>query len=34
MKVNLKPLADYVVAQTENAATKTASGIYLPEKSY
>jgi chaperonin GroES len=23
-------LADYVVAQTEEAATKTASGLYLP----
>lgn len=32
MKVKLTPLADYVVAQTENAETKTASGLYLPEK--
>ncbi|HVS58427.1 MAG TPA: co-chaperone GroES [Candidatus Saccharimonadales bacterium] len=27
----LQPLADYVVAQAEEAATKTASGLYLPE---
>ena len=27
----IQPLADYVVAQTEEAASKTASGIYLPE---
>lgn len=26
----LKPLGDYVVATAEAAATKTASGIYLP----
>lgn len=30
MKVN--PLGDYVVAQPEEAPTKTASGLYLPEK--
>jgi chaperonin GroES len=30
MSVPIKPLADYVVAQTEEAATKTASGLYLP----
>lgn len=30
MGVPIKPLADYVVAQTEEAATKTASGLYLP----
>lgn len=29
----LKPLGDYVVAQAEEAQTKTASGLYLPEKS-
>lgn len=29
----LQPLADYVVAQAEEAETKTASGLYLPEKS-
>lgn len=28
--VPITPLADYVVAQTEQAATKTASGLYLP----
>lgn len=27
----LKPLGDYVVAQAEEAKTKTASGLYLPE---
>ena len=30
MCVPIQPLADYVVAQTEEAATKTASGLYLP----
>lgn len=30
MKVN--PLSDYVVAEPEEAPTKTASGLYLPEK--
>jgi chaperonin GroES len=29
--VPIKPLADYVVAQSEAAETKTASGILLPE---
>lgn len=33
MAVPIKPLADYVVAEAEVAATKTASGLYLPEKS-
>jgi chaperonin GroES len=28
---NIQPLADYVVAQAEEAETKTASGLYLPE---
>ena len=28
----LQPLADYVVAQAEEAETKTASGLYLPTK--
>lgn len=28
---NIQPLADYVVAQAEEAASKTASGLYLPE---
>lgn len=32
MSTPLKPLADYVVAQSEEAETKTASGLYLPEK--
>lgn len=30
MSVPIQPLADYVVAQTEEAASKTASGLYLP----
>lgn len=33
MSVNVNPLGDYVVAQPEEAPTKTASGLYLPEKS-
>ena len=33
MSVKIQPLADYVVAQAEEAETKTASGLYLPEKS-
>lgn len=32
MSATLHPLGDYVVAQTEEAETKTASGLYLPEK--
>lgn len=32
MAVNIHPLADYVVAKPEAAETKTASGLYLPEK--
>ena len=32
MSTPLKPLGDYVVAVGEEAETKTASGIYLPEK--
>lgn len=28
----LQPLAEWVVAEPEEATTKTASGIYLPEK--
>ena len=32
MGVNIKPLAEYVVAQQEEAETKTASGLYLPDK--
>lgn len=30
MSVPIQPLGDYVVAQAEEAATKTASGLYLP----
>lgn len=30
MSTNIQPLADYVVAQAEEAETKTASGLYLP----
>lgn len=30
MSVNIKPLADYVVVQQEQAESKTASGLYLP----
>ena len=33
MSVKIQPLADYVVAQGEEPETKTASGLYLPEKS-
>lgn len=33
MSVPLQPLADYVVAVAEEAAAKTASGLYLMEKS-
>lgn len=32
MSTPLQPLGDYVVAVGEEAETKTASGIYLPEK--
>ena len=31
MAVPINPLSDYVVAQAEEAETKTASGLYLPE---
>lgn len=31
MGVPIQPLADYVVAQQEEAKIKTASGLYLPE---
>ncbi len=27
----ISPLSDYVVAQAEEAASKTASGLYLPD---
>ena len=32
MSTNIKPLADYVVARQEEAESKTASGLYLPDK--
>lgn len=32
MSAKIQPLADYVVAEAEEAQTKTASGLYLPEK--
>lgn len=32
MSAPLQPLADYVVAVGEEAETKTASGLYLPEQ--
>lgn len=31
MSVPIQPLADYVVAQGEEAESKTASGLYLPD---
>ena len=33
MASDIQPLNDYVLAQAEEAATKTASGLYIPEKS-
>ncbi len=30
MSVPIQPLADYIVAQVEEAASKTASGLYIP----
>jgi len=30
MNVPLQPLGDYIVAQAEEAETKTASGLYIP----
>jgi chaperonin GroES len=32
MSASLQPLGDYVVAQADEAETKTASGLYLPDK--
>ncbi|MBI4034609.1 co-chaperone GroES [Candidatus Saccharibacteria bacterium] len=32
MATKLLPLAEWVVAEPEEAATKTASGLYLPDK--
>ena len=31
MSVPINPLSDYVVAQTEQTSSKTASGLYIPE---
>lgn len=31
MNVPFEPLADYVVAQQDEAESKTASGLYLPD---
>lgn len=31
MSSNIQPLADYVVAQAEEASNKTVSGLYLPD---
>ncbi len=31
MSVPIQPLADYVVTQAEEAPSKTASGLYLPD---
>lgn len=31
MSVPIRPLGSYVVAQTEAAANKTTSGLYLPD---
>lgn len=33
MSVPLVPVADYIVVEQEKAQTRTASGLYLPEKS-
>ena len=33
MSVKIEPIADYVLAQQEEAETKTASGIFLPSQS-
>ncbi len=32
MAVKLQPLSDWVVAEQEEATTRTSSGIYLPDK--
>ncbi len=32
MASSLQPMAEWIVAEAEEAATKTASGIYLPDK--
>ncbi len=33
MSVKIEPIADYVLAQQDEAITKTASGIFLPNQS-
>ena len=33
MAVNITPLADYVLVEQEDVETKTASGLYVMEKS-
>ncbi len=33
MAANIQPLADYVLAEQEDVETKTASGLYVMEKS-
>ena len=32
MSAQIQPLADYIVATPEEPETKTASGLYLPDK--
>jgi chaperonin GroES len=32
MSAPLQPLSDYIVAQAEEAESKTKSGLYLPDK--
>ena len=32
MSTPLQPLGDYIVAVSEEAPTKTASGLYIPDK--
>ena len=32
MSAKIQPLSDYIVATGEEAETKTASGLYLPDK--
>lgn len=31
MSVPIKPMADYIVVQAEEAQTRSASGLYLPD---
>jgi len=31
MAVPIQPMAEYIVVQAEEAATRTASGLYLPD---